>query len=145
MAEDRRADEAVVLSDGREVTFQAEVARQLPQLAEDERQELALALQRVAEALRPARIYVFGSYARGTAVRGVSDVDLLVVVGDSSEPSYRRAQQAYSAVGAHDLPLDILVLTQAEYDGRSSAWSLQAEVQRDGRLLCAALGSYGRS
>jgi predicted nucleotidyltransferase len=138
MAEDRRADEAVVVSDGLEVTFQAEVARQLPQLAEDERRTLALAVQRVAEALRPARIYVFGSYARGTAVRGVSDVDLLVVVGDSSEPSYRRAQRAYSAVGAHDLPLDILVLTQAEFDGRSSAWSLQAEVQRDGRLLYAA-------
>jgi predicted nucleotidyltransferase len=138
MAEDRKADEAGVLSDGREMALHAEVARQLLQLAEDERQELALALQRVAEALRPTRIYVFGSYARGTAVRGVSDVDLLVVVGDSSEPTYRRAQRAYSAVGAHDLPLDILVLTQAEFDGRSSAWSLQAEVQRDGRLLYAA-------
>jgi len=138
MAEDRKAHEAGVLGDGREMALQAEVARQVPQLAEDERQELALALQRVAEALRPARIYVFGSYARGTAVRGVSDVDLLVVVGDSSEPSYRRAQRAYSAVGAHDLPLDILVLTQAEFDGRSSVWSLQAEVQRDGRLLYAA-------
>ena len=88
--------------------------------------------------MRPARIYVFGSYARGTAVRGVSDVDLLVVVGDSAEPSYRRAQRAYSAVGAHDLPLDILVLTQAEFDDQSSAWSVQAEVQRDGRLLYAA-------
>src|SRR5438552_13348746 len=74
MAEDRKADESVVLSDGRRVAFQAEVARQLPQLDEDERQELALALQRVAEALRPVRIYVFGSYALGTAVRGVSDV-----------------------------------------------------------------------
>ena len=139
MAEDRKADEAAaMLRDGSEVGFQAEVAKHLPHLAEHERQELALALQRVAEALRPARIYVFGSYARGTAVRGVSDVDLLVVVGDSSEPSYRRAQQAYSAVGAHDLPLDILVLTQAEFDDQSSAWSVQAEVQRDGRLLYAA-------
>ena len=123
MAEDRKADEAGVLIDGREMALHAEVARQLPQLAEDERQELALALHRVAEALRPARIYVFGSYARGTAVRGVSDVDLLVVVGDASEPTYRRAQRAYSAVGAHDLPLDIPVLTKAEFDGRSSAWS----------------------
>ena len=138
MAEDRKADEAVILGNGRKVAFEAEVARQLPQLAEGERQELALALQRVTEALRPARIYIFGSYARGTAVRGVSDVDLLVVVDDSSEPSYRRAQRAYSAVGAHDLPLDILVLTQAEFEGRSGAWSLQAEVQRDGRLLYAA-------
>jgi uncharacterized protein len=138
MAADRNPDEGVILSDGGKAAFQAEVAKQLPQLAEAERQELALALERVAEALRPARIYVFGSYARGTAVHGVSDVDLLVVVGDSSEPSYRRAQRAYSAVGAHDLPLDILVLTQAEFDGRSSAWSVQAEVQRDGRLLYAA-------
>jgi uncharacterized protein len=138
MPEDRKADEAVILSDGRKGAFEAGLARQLPQLAEDERQALALALQRVTEALRPARIYVFGSYARGTAVRGVSDVDLLVVVGDSSEPSYRRAQRAYSAVGAHDLPLDILVLTQAEFDDQSSAWSVQAEVQRDGRLLYAA-------
>jgi uncharacterized protein len=131
-------DEAVTLGDGRKLVVQAEVARQLPQLAEAERQQLTLALQRIMEALRPARIYVFGSYARGTAVHGVSDVDLLVVVGDSSEPSYRRAQRAYSAVGAHDLPLDILVVTQAEFDGRSSAWSVQSEVQRDGRLLYEA-------
>src|SRR5438132_13634356 len=138
MAEDRNMDDVVTLSEGRMVAFQVKVAKQLPHLAEDEREQLARALQRVAQALRPARIYVFGSYARGTAVHGVSDVDVLVVVGDSSEPNYRRAQRAYSAIGAHDLPLDILVLTQAEFDGRSSAWSLQAEVQRDGRLLYAA-------
>ena len=138
MAEDRNMDDVVTLSEGRMVAFRVKVAKQLPHLAEDEREQLARALQRVAQALRPARIYVFGSYARGTAVHGVSDVDVLVVVGDSSEPNYRRAQRAYSAIGAHDLPLDILVLTQAEFDGRSSAWSLQAEVQRDGRLLYAA-------
>src|SRR5579859_3848575 len=138
MAQDREADEAGVLSDGRELAFQAKVARQLPQLAEDERQELAVVIQRVAEALQPARIFVFGSYARGTAVRGVSDIDLLVVVDDSAEPSYRRAQRDYSAVGAHNLPLDILVFTQAEFDNQSSAWSVQAEVQRDGLLLYAA-------
>ena len=60
MAQDRKADDAVGLSDGHKVAFHAEVARQLPQLDEDERQELALALQRVAEALRPVRIYVSG-------------------------------------------------------------------------------------
>jgi hypothetical protein len=63
MAEDRKADAAAaIVRDGIEVSFQAEVAKQLPQLAEDERHGLALALQRVAEALRPARMYVFGSY-----------------------------------------------------------------------------------
>ena len=65
MAEDRNMDDVVTLSEGRMVAFQVKVAKQLPHLAEDEREQLARALQRVAQALRPARIYVFGSYARG--------------------------------------------------------------------------------
>lgn len=136
---------AFIQSDGRKVAFESEVAKQLPQLAERRAPRARSALQRVTEALRPPPIYVFGSYAHGTAVRRVSDVDLLVAVDNSSEPSYRRAQRAYLAVGAHDLPLEIYLLTQAEFDGRSNAWSLQAEVQRDGRLLFAASGTDGRS
>lgn len=125
--------------DGRLDAFQAQLERELPQLTADERLEVARSVDVLVTALVPERIYIFGSYARGTPVRGLSDVDLLVVVPESTEPAYRRAQHAYAAIGSHELPLDILVLTRDEFEQQSSAeWTVQAGVQRDGRLLYAA-------
>ena len=77
-------------------------------------------LERLIVALRPERVYLFGSQARGDA-RGDSDFDLLIVVPDSNLPPHRRDQEAYGAVGRHLLPLDLLVLTHAEFEQRRSA------------------------
>lgn len=100
--------------------------------------ELTLSIARLVVALAPERIYVFGSHARGDAT-GDSDVDLLVVVSDPERPAHRRAQAAYTAVGPHRLPLDILVVDRAEFDRRCRARaSLPATVLREGQLLYAA-------
>ncbi len=49
---------------------------------------------RLVAELRPCRIYLFGSGARGDS-GAESDCDLLLFVEDPSEPIYRLSQRAY--------------------------------------------------
>ncbi len=95
-------------------------------------------VSRLAAALHPARIYLFGSRARGDAGAD-SDYDLLVVVPESSLPGYRRDQAAFIALCGVGASKDVVVLTRAEFDSRRSVpCSLPATVEREGRLLYAA-------
>jgi predicted nucleotidyltransferase len=128
-----------VLRDGHLLAFEIKLGHVAPDLTPADRRDVSGALERLVAALNPEAVYLFGSYARRTALKALSDVDLLVVLPASDEPAYRRAQHAYSAVGEHAIPLDIVVLTRAEFDERRAvAGSVQAEVARDGRLLYAA-------
>ena len=102
--------------------------------------DLDEAVRRLVEALRPERIYLFGSQARGEATTD-SDYDLLVVVPHSDEPAHRRAQHAYHALWGIGIPLDVLVLTRGECERQAAVIaSLPATVIREGRLLYAARG-----
>ena len=110
----------------------------LPRLTPEESASLVDAIERVIQALHPQRIYLFGSHARGNATSD-SDVDLLVIVGESDLPAHRRDQLAYQAVGPHLVPLDLLVMTRQEFERRRSVVSsLPATVEREGRVLYAA-------
>ena len=118
--------------------LRARIRRELPHFSDQETADLAWAVARLVEAFQPERIYVFGSHARGTAA-ATSDVDLAVIVPASDEPGHRRDQAAYAAIGWHRLPLDVLVLTRAEFEGwRTVVGSLPATVAGEGRLLYAA-------
>ena len=95
-------------------------------------------MRQLIDGLCPERIYVFGSQARGDA-NPDSDLDLLVVVPESDLPGHRLDQAAYRAVGWHRVPLDILVMTNHDFERRLSVVaSLPATVEREGRLLYAA-------
>jgi predicted nucleotidyltransferase len=114
------------------------IRQELPSLSEHETRDLARSITRLVEAFRPQMIYAFGSRARGDAHTD-SDVDLMVVVDQSDQPTYRRAQDAFRAVGLHDVPLDILVRTLEEFDSRSeNPASLTATIRREGLVLYAA-------
>ncbi|MFH1732644.1 MAG: nucleotidyltransferase domain-containing protein [Planctomycetota bacterium] len=65
---------------------------------------------RVRRVLRPEKIVLFGSRARGDS-RPDSDYDLLVIQ-ESDKPRYRRAGAAYAALA--DLPVEVMVYTPAE-------------------------------
>lgn len=126
------------MSDEHTRQLQQCICRELPALSEPATSELRGILERLIAALEPERIYVFGSQARGDA-RDDSDIDLLIIVPDSDLPAHRRDQAAYGAVGRHFLPLDLLVMTRAEFERRRSALaSLPATVLREGRVLYAA-------
>ncbi len=81
--------------------------RGFKEMANDE-QILRTLVERIVEHLKPERIYLFGSKARGDAGPD-SDFDLLVVVGNSSKPGYRRDIDAYRAVRDVPMAKDILV------------------------------------
>ncbi|MCL5962197.1 MAG: nucleotidyltransferase domain-containing protein [Chloroflexi bacterium] len=122
----------------RDEDLEEQVRRALPDLGEIQLRDLAGVIERLVTAMQPDLIYLFGSYARGTAGFD-SDVDLLVVVPESDLPPHRRDQLAYRAVGGHILPIDILVVTRREFERqRQSVSSLPATVLREGRVLYAA-------
>jgi uncharacterized protein len=127
-------DPAEQRRDGHELV----IRRELAHLSEREFGDLAWAVQCLVEAFRPQRIYVFGSYARGTPGPN-SDIDILVVVDDSDEPMYRLDQQGYGVLEPYRLPIELVFITQSDFERRLSAVaSLPATVAREGRLLYAA-------
>lgn len=100
--------------------------------------KLAEMVQRLVAALKPERIYLFGSHVRGQAGSD-SDYDLLVVVPTSDLPAHRRDQWAYGVHKGIGAAKDVLVWTRDEFESRSTvASSLPVTVLREGRLLYAA-------
>lgn len=93
---------------------------------------------RIVDALRPERIYLFGSYAYGTPDPD-SDIDLLVVISSNGEHLRRSDGIVRHAIGDVGYGVDVVMRTAADFDRRAS-WpsSLEATVQRKGRLLHGA-------
>ena len=100
--------------------------------------KLAEIVRRLVEGLKPEAIYLFGSVAR-EETRPDSDYDLLVVVGSSDLPGYKRDQKAFRMLCGVGASKDVIVLTRAEFESKLSVpCSLPATVIREGRLLYAA-------
>ena len=99
---------------------------------------LAEAVRRVVDALRPERVYLYGSRARGDA-HAESDYDLMVVMARETPRMHRLEQAALRALADVRLPVSVLVVDRARFDRqRSVVASLPAAVEREGRLLYAA-------
>jgi predicted nucleotidyltransferase len=95
-------------------------------------------VRRLVTALRPERVYLFGSRARGDA-SDASDYDVMVVVAASSVPRHQREQVAYQALWGLGVPVDVVVLTRDEFERQSTVVaSLPATVEREGTLVYAA-------
>jgi predicted nucleotidyltransferase len=69
-------------------------------------------VRRIVETAQPEKIILFGSRARGDA-RPHSDFDVLVIK-ESSEPSYRRDAPLYLALAGLNAPVDVMVYTPEE-------------------------------
>jgi predicted nucleotidyltransferase len=86
----------------------------------------------------PCRFYLFGSYAAGLPLPE-SDLDLMVVIPESSESPLRRCVRAVRALSGVRVPKDVIVRTEAEFERRAGwASSLERTVKEKGRLLHAA-------
>ncbi|MBI2959022.1 MAG: nucleotidyltransferase domain-containing protein [Betaproteobacteria bacterium] len=91
--------------------------------------------RRLAAEFQPEQVWLFGSHAWGQPDEG-SDVDLLVVVRESTEPPVRRAQRAHRCLRGLGIAKDILVKTRAELERfRHVPSSLEAEILERGRLI----------
>lgn len=92
-------------------------------------------VDRLVHGLRPDRIYLFGSRARGKAGES-SDIDLLVVVPESDLPRHRREALSYDLLWGLTMPVDVIVLTQTEFQRASRVkTSLASRVQAEGKML----------
>lgn len=95
-------------------------------------------VRRLVAAYQPARIYLFGSEARGDAGPD-SDYDLLVVVPDDAPPERKRSKLAYQALRGTGTAADVLVCTRSYFEARHHLRaSLPGTILREGRLLHAA-------
>jgi uncharacterized protein len=90
---------------------------------------------RLAAEFQPEQVWLFGSHAWGEPDEG-SDLDLLVVVRESTESPVRRAQRAHRCLRGVGVAMDILVKTRAEVERfRNVRASLESLIFRRGRLI----------
>lgn len=93
------------------------------------------AVERLVAAFRPEAIYLFGSHAWGTPTDN-SDVDLFVIVPETSESPLERSQRAHGLLGDLGFSKDILVGTRAEVNRfKHLRASLSHQILHRGRKL----------
>ena len=91
--------------------------------------------QRLVDQFQPNQVILFGSQAWG-APDEYSDVDLMVIVDDSDLPDYERAVQAHTCLSELDVPKDVIVKTQAEFEFfRDVRASLEHRIYKQGKVL----------
>lgn len=93
--------------------------------------------RRLAAEFAPCQIYLFGSYAWGQPNED-SDVDLFVIVSDSSESRRERELRARHCLSDIRMPKDILVKTQAEVD-----WASRVHASLESEILECGVKLYG--
>lgn len=95
---------------------------------------------RIAEAIHPQKIILFGSWARGE--RNLhSDIDLLIIQ-ESNLPRPQRYAQVRRLFWGMGIPMDILVYTPEEFARYQSVpGSFTHTVAREGRVLYARPGA----
>jgi predicted nucleotidyltransferase len=87
-----------------------------------------------ATAARPARVILFGSYARGDA-DAASDVDLMVVESafDDKAGEYLRLKEAIGRLG---VGVDLLLCTEPEFERRSQVpGTVPYWAKKEGKVL----------
>ena len=96
---------------------------------------MAEVIRRIAVALKPEKIYLFGSHAWGTPTPD-SDIDLFVIVKESEQPAYRRSREAYRSLRGIREPFEVIVRTISEVEkSKTVASSLVKKVLEQGKLL----------
>jgi predicted nucleotidyltransferase len=95
-------------------------------------QEAALRLATAAR--RPARIILFGSYARGSADEA-SDLDLLVIE-ESLDDKAGEYMHLRDALGALPTGVDLLLLSRHDFERRSQVkGTMPHRARHEGRVL----------
>ncbi len=88
----------------------------------------------VARAGRPAKVILFGSYARGEADEA-SDLDLMIVEHELPDRAneYLRLREA---IGRIDVGVDLLLVSTPEFDRRSQVPGTAAYwAKKEGKIL----------
>lgn len=95
------------------------------------------AKNRLIKTYNPLEIYLFGSYAWGNPDRD-SDLDLVVIVDQSNEKSYKRPIPGYDALMSMRIPNDIIIYTKQEWDElASNKTTLAYKIKNQGKKIYA--------
>jgi len=106
--------------------------RSVPQSTEDLIKHI---VARIAKEMKPEKIILFGSHAWGDPTEA-SDIDLFIVIRESSQPSYKRAQEVYRMLRGITAPVEVIIQTQEEVDrGKQVITSLARKVFNEGKVL----------
>jgi uncharacterized protein len=93
------------------------------------------AARKLIAEMKPAKVYLFGSRARGDASAD-SDYDFFVVVPGDDERPLQRNRRAYRALRGLDISKDVVVTTVDRFERmKGLAASLEHEVATEGLLL----------
>ncbi len=93
--------------------------------------------KRLVAAYKPLEIYLFGSYAWGSPTED-SDLDLLIVVKESSQKRYMRSFEASDVLQDLVIPKDIIVYTKEEFDQRMhDKTTLCYKIKTEGKVIYA--------
>ena len=96
---------------------------------------LEKAVRRIVAVLHPEAIYLYGSHAYGQPHED-SDLDVLIVVGDSTSSTHKSAIEAYRALRGLFLPVEVKVVPRAEFERRAQWFSsIERVVRRKGKVL----------
>ena len=92
---------------------------------------------RLIKTYNPIAIYLFGSYAWGTPTKD-SDLDLLIIVDQSDEKSYKRPIAGHRALRGLDISKDLIIKTKKEFEHSSNdITTLGYKIKKDGELIYA--------
>jgi uncharacterized protein len=91
-------------------------------------------VSRLVKESKVERIYLFGSCASGQAGPS-SDIDLLVIVPGSDLPRHQREANFYDLLWGLTTPVDVIVLTQAEFERSAQVKTSLAAIARDKGVL----------
>lgn len=102
-------------------------------------QEIAQQIkERLVDVYQPVAIFLFGSQVWGKPAPD-SDIDVLVVVGESSEPFHKRPLAGYRALYGIRNSVDLLVYSREEFMRLSEdPSSLFYRIRQDGLKLYEA-------
>ena len=90
--------------------------------------EIEVIKQKLVDQIKPIGVYLFGSFANGTA-HADSDFDFYIIVDDNEKDLHAVATSAYKAIrGVKQRPVDILVGTKSRFDERKNQFTVENEV-----------------
>ncbi len=91
--------------------------------------------EKLVRQLSPEKIYLFGSFADGTADEG-SDVDIYIIVKDDTENLVDLTAEAYKSIrNVRSRAVDIIIGTESRFESRKNRAGLENEVLNKGVLL----------
>ena len=93
--------------------------------------------EEILSTVNVSKIYLFGSYARGTQTEQ-SDYDFFVVIPDGSIRPIEAMQKIYCSLAKSPMPVpvDILASYEKDFEERKTlAFSIERTIQNEGVLL----------